>query len=492
MLHKKLILRILGFLLCIESVLLLMCAGVSFYYTADVELKLGNVLNDFLLSAGITLTVGLLILIFTRGTKRVLNRRDGYVVVTFSWLTFSLFGMLPYYISGYIPSITDAFFETMSGFTATGASILDNIEEMPHGILFWRSMTQWIGGLGIVFFTLAVLPIFGVEGIRLFAAESTGPTINKVHPRVGVTAKWIWSIYLGLTAAEVVFLLFGGMGMFDSICHSLTTTSTGGYSTRQSSIAAFNSPYIEYVIIVFMFLSGINFNMLFMLFFKAQFKRFFGDIELRGYFFMALILVAITTIGLYMTNYAGDAEVAFRKAAFQVISIFSTTGFVTDDYMLWIPFLWTLMSFIMFMGACAGSTTGAMKTIRLITLGKIAHNEFRQIVHPNAVLPVRINKQVLTHQQKSTMLAFTFIYVLIVAVSWLAMVAMGVDFDASFGIVASSMGGVGPGLGTFGPSHSWAALPDLAKWWLAALMLIGRLEIFSVLLVFTPDLWNKR
>ena len=247
--------KIMGSLFFIEAGFLLLCSLLAVYYDESD-------LTAFLTAAGITAGAGVVATLLGQNAEKKLSRRDGYVIVSVAWICFSLFGMLPYYLSGYIPSVTDAFFETMSGFTTTGASILDNIEEFPHGLLFWRSMTQWIGGLGIVFFTIAVLPIFGVGSVQLFAAEATGPTHDKVHPRIGVTAKWIWTIYLGLTVAEIGCLLLGGMGLFDSICHSLTTTATGGYSTKQSSIAAYNSPYIEYVTTLFMFLAGINFTLL--------------------------------------------------------------------------------------------------------------------------------------------------------------------------------------------------------------------------------------
>ena len=276
MINSKMICKIMGSLFFIEAGFLILCALLAIYYKETD-------LTAFLSSAAITAGAGIVFSIFGKNAERKISRRDGYVVVSLAWIFFSLFGMLPFYLSGYIPSITDAFFETMSGFTTTGASILDNIESLPHGLLFWRSMTQWIGGLGIVFFTIAVLPIFGVGGVQLFAAEATGPTHDKVHPRIGVTAKWIWSIYLGLTIAEVFLLLLGGMDVFDSVCHSLTTTATGGYSTKQNSIAAFHSPYIEYVITLFMFLSGINFTLLFLFFLKGKFKRLIDNTEYHRY-----------------------------------------------------------------------------------------------------------------------------------------------------------------------------------------------------------------
>lgn len=276
MINAKIIYRIIGTLLYIEAALLLLCALFPLCYQEDD-------LYGFLYSVAITAVAGTLLLFLGKGADKHTNRKDGYVIVSISWVIFSLFGMLPFYISGYIPNITNAFFETMSGFTSTGATILNNIESLPHGLLFWRSMTQWIGGLGIVFFTIAVLPIFGAGGIQLFAAEATGPTHNKLHPRIGVTAKWLWSLYLGLTLTETVLLFLGGMDLFDSICHSMTTTATGGYSTKQASIAAYNSPYIEYVVTLFMFLSGVNFSLLFFTLLKGKIRKLFQDTEFRWY-----------------------------------------------------------------------------------------------------------------------------------------------------------------------------------------------------------------
>lgn len=483
MINLKMIYRIMGFLLYIETAFLLLCAGVAMIYKE-------NDLNDFLLVAGLTFIVGIVLSILGRGAKKQLNRRDGYIVVSFAWLIFSIFGMLPFYISGYIPNITNAFFETMSGFTTTGASILDDVEALPHGLLFWRSMTQWIGGLGIVFFTIAVLPIFGVGGVQLFAAEATGPTHDKVHPRIGVTAKWIWTIYLVLTISEVILLMVGGMSLFDSICHSLTTTATGGYSIKQDSIAFYNSSYIEYVITIFMFLSGINFTLLFLLFIKGNIKRMIHNTELKWYAITVAFFTLITTVGLILTSPMGIEE-SFRKAIFQVVSLQTTTGFASADYMNWAPFLWALMGIIMFFGGCAGSTAGAMKSIRLVILGKIAKNEFKRIIHPSAVLPVRVDKQVISGSIISTVLAFTYLYISLLVVGWLTMMALGVGFSESFGVVISSIGNVGPGLGQCGPIYSWNSLPDAAKWILSFLMLVGRLEIFTILLLFTPGFWKK-
>ena len=482
MINFKTIIRIIGILLLLETVMFLVCSSVSFYYRESDML-------DFWKAGGITAGIGLLLAALGKGGERQLTRRDGYVLVSFAWVAFSLFGMLPFYIGGYIPDIADAFFETMSGFSSTGATILDDIESLPHGILFWRSMTQWIGGLGIIMFTIAVLPIFGVSGLQVFAAEASGPTHDKVHPRIGITAKWIWSIYTGITTLLVCLLMLGGMDWFDSICHAFATTGTGGFSTKQASVAYYNSPYIEYVISIFMFISGINFTLV-LLFVNRKFKKFIGNAELKFYFSSVVFFTAVIAIALYYTSPMGMEE-SFRKSLFQVISLHTSTGFATDDYMQWSPVLWGLLTIIMLMGACAGSTTGGLKCIRMVILTKVSRNEFKHILHPNAILPVRINKQVISSSIVSTVLAFCFIYITIIVISTLLMMTMGVGAEESIGCVISSIGNMGPGLGETGPAYSWNALPDAAKWLLSFLMLLGRLELFTVLLLFTPDFWKR-
>ncbi|WP_300852161.1 TrkH family potassium uptake protein [uncultured Bacteroides sp.] len=482
MINFKTVIRIIGILLLLETIMLLVCAGVSLYYQDED-------LIDFCISAGITAGTGILMALWGKNGKRQLTRRDGYVLVSFTWIAFSILGTFPFYISGYIPSITNAFFETMSGFSSTGATILDDIEALPHGLLFWRSMMQWIGGLGIIMLTIAVLPIFGVNGLQVFAAEASGPTHDKIHPRIGVTAKWIWSIYAGITGILVVLLMLGGMDWFDSVCHAFTAISTGGFSTKQASIAYYNSPYIEYVLSVFMFISGINF-MLLLLFFNRKFKKAIHDAELKWYFWSVALFTAAIAVILYYTQPMGVEE-AFRQSLFQVISLHTSTGFATNDYMLWPAVTWGLLTIIMLMGACAGSTSGGLKCIRMVILAKIARNEFKHILHPNAILPVRLNKQVVPPSVQSTVLAFCFIYAAISIVSVLIMMSLGIDFLESVGCVVSSISNMGPGLGDTGPAFSWNALPDLAKWLMSFLMLLGRLELFTVLLLFTPEFWTK-
>jgi trk system potassium uptake protein TrkH len=484
MINWKMIYKIMGFLLFIEAGFLSVCTALSAFYE-------GADLPAFIISTLIIIAVGIPLSYAGKRAERKLSRKDGYVVVTFAWILFSLFGMLPYYISGFIPDITNAFFETMSGFTTTGASILNDIESLPHGLLFWRSMTQWIGGMGIVIFTIAVLPIFGVGGIQLFAAEATGPKFDKITPRIDVTAKWIWTIYFGLTITETVLLMAGDMPLFDSMCHAMTTTATGGFSTKQASIAAFNSPYIEYVTIVFMFLSGINFSLLYLLFLKGSIKRIFSDTEIRWYVKTILLFTVIITIGLLLTS-TMDIEEAFRKASFLVISLQTTCGFITADYMQWAPPLWMLTTVITYCGACAGSTSGGIKCIRAVIMARIAKNEFRQILHPNAVLPVRVNGLSVSATTKSTVLAFFVVFVLLVFIGWFVMMIIGLDFDDAYSVVISSLANVGPGIGMCGPAFSWDALPDAAKWLSTVYMLIGRLELFTVLLLLSPVFWKKR
>ena len=476
--------RILGCLLFIEATFMVLCTLMSVYYQEDD-------LSAFIFSTLITTGAGIPLVYAGKGAERKLSRRDGYIIVTFAWIIISIFGTLPYYISGYIPNITNAFFETMSGFSTTGASILNNIESLPHALLFWRSLTQWIGGMGIVIFTIAVLPIFGVGGVQLFAAEATGTKLDKVSPRISVTAKWIWTIYLGLTIAATVALSLGGMSVFESVCHAMSTTATGGFSTRQGSIAAFNSSYIEYVILIFMFLSGINFSLLYLFFLKGKVRKLFQDTELKWYISTVLFFTVLITIGLLISS-SISIEEAFRKASFLVVSLQTTCGFITADYMQWAPPLWMLTTIITYCGACAGSTSGGIKCIRSVIMARIAKNEFKHIIHPNAVLPVRVNRTVVSSTTKSTVLSFMVVFLLLVFAGWFTMMVIGLDFDDAYSVVISSLANVGPGIGMCGPAFSWDALPDAAKWLSTLYMLIGRLELFTVLLLLTPGFWKKR
>ena len=491
--HLKIIFRILGALLLLLASVMLACSVVSICYGEHDFFA-------FVASALIVVLVALWLLYFGQGAKNKYSRRDGYITITASWLTFALVGSLPYLLSGSVEgSFTNAFFESMSGFSTTGATILRDIESQPHALLLWRSFSQWLGGLGIVFFTVAVLPIFGFSGVQLFAAEATGATREKAHPRVAVSARWILAVYVTLTALCALCLSLCGMGGFESICHALTTIATGGFSTRQMSIEAFHSPTIEYVITLFMFVAGINYTLLYLFVLKGKIRKLFQNTEFRFYLGIVLGFTLYVTIGLLITGDpslpAGASlgtriETSFRHAVFQVIALQTTTGYTTTDYMLWAPFLWMVMAFIMYFGACGGSSSGAMKCSRIAIFVKSIHGEFLHILHPNAVLPVRIDKQVIAPGTRMTVLTFVCLYILLVFASWLIFMMMGIGFTDAYGMAVGSIGNIGPALGSVGPSFTWYEVPAAAKWFSAALMLIGRLELFSVLLMFSPEFWK--
>ena len=476
----RFIAHLTGLLLAFESMLLLACCCVSMIYGE-------RDLMSFVISFALCLSVSAILLIYGRRKKCAMSRNEGYIVVALSWVFFSVFGMVPYLWGGFIPNITDAFFETMSGFTTTGATILDNIESMPHGILFWRSLTQWIGGLGIVCFTIVLLPGFGASSQMLYLSEATGVTHNKLCPKTRVMARYIFMVYILLTAVESALLMAGGMGLFDAVCHSMTTTATGGFSTKQASIAYWHSPYIEYVVSLFMLLSAINFS-LYIVACKSKWKQLRKNTELKWFACSVGLLTLVISVVLFLNNGYGVEE-AFRKSLFQVATCHTSCGFATDDYNLWPPFTWMLLIFAMLSGGCTGSTSGGVKNLRLIIIANCIRNQFRQILHPRAVLPVRVgglfDKKLVT-----TVLVFFAAYLSVAFIGWTLLMAFGVDFTEAMSTVISAMGNVGPGLGSFGPALSWAALPDAAKWILSSLMLIGRLEIFGFLLIFYRSTWK--
>ena len=471
---------LIGLLLAFESMLLLACCCVSIVYGE-------RDLMSFIVSFAICLSVSAILLVYGRRKKCAMSRNEGYIVVALSWVFFSVFGMVPYLWGGFIPNITDAFFETMSGFTTTGATILDNIESMPHGILFWRSLTQWIGGLGIVCFTIVLLPGFGASSQMLYLSEATGVTHNKLYPKTRVMARYIFVVYILLTAVESALLMAGGMGLFDAVCHSMTTTATGGFSTKQESIAYWHSPYMEYVVSIFMLLSAINFS-LYIVAFKSKWKKLREFVELKWFACSVGLLTLIISAVLFLNN-GYSAEEAFRKSLFQVATCHTSCGFATDDYNLWPPFTWMLLIFAMLSGGCTGSTSGGVKNLRLIIIANCIRNQFRQILHPRAVLPVKVGG-LFDNKLLTTVLVFFAAYLSVAFIGWTLLMAFGVGFTEAMSTVISAMGNVGPGLGSFGPAFSWAALPDAAKWILSSLMLIGRLEIFGFLLIFYRSTWK--
>ncbi len=441
------------------------------------------------ISTSITVSAGILMMVLGRNAKKDIGKREGYIIVALTWVVCSVFGMLPFYIGGAIPNITDAFFETMSGFTTTGSSILNDIEALPHSLLFWRSIIQWIGGMGIIVLTLAILPALGFGGSSLFAAEVPGPTPDRLRPKITATAKRLWVIYLALTLTETVLLRIGGMGWFDSLCHSFTTMATGGYSTKQASVGYWDNPFIQYVIIAFMFLAGMNFTMSYFMA-HFNFKKVWSNEEFRWYTYITLGFVLVISVGIYFSQNLGIEE-SFRVAAFQVVSLITTTGYATADYLLWIPFLSSLLVILFFIGGSAGSTGGGIKVMRVLILVKDSFFELKRILHPRAVIPTRCNGTAIHADIVNNVLTFALIYIMIIIISIPVMSAVGLDFDSAFGAIITSIGNVGPGLGSVGPAENFAHIPAFGKWYLSFLMLLGRLEIFTVLVVLTPNFWKQ-
>ena len=482
MLNPRTIIRILGLILVTEGFFMLLSIPVSIIFREGDW-------PQFLLAGGITAVTGLLAYFPVRKSPLDLNQRDGYVIVTGGWILFSLFGTFPFLFTRSIPGFTDAFFETISGFTTTGASILNNIEELSHGVLFWRSLTQWLGGMGIILLTLLILPFLGIGGMQLFSAEVPSPTPDKLHPHVKDTAKRLWFIYLVFTFSETMLLWAGEMGFFDAVCHSLTTLSTGGYSTKQASIAYWNSPYIHYVITVFMFLAGTNFTLSYFGM-HGQFRKIWANEEFRWYMGFIGGFAVVITLGLFATQ-DGGLEPAFRKAIFQVVSILTTTGYSTSDYLSWAPWLGVLIFILMYFGGSAGSTGGGPKIMRIVIMLKNSTQELKRMIHPNAVIPVRLNRNAVNEKVVTNVLAFIAFYGIIAVISMGIMSILGNDFNTSVGAVAATLGNIGPGIGDVGPALNYADIQVAGKWYLSFLMLVGRLELFTVLVLFSPMFWRR-
>ncbi len=484
MINFRLIYKVLGSLLLIEATMLVCCIAMSFYYGEDDSLA-------FIVSLILTVLMAIALKYLGREAENSMGRRDAYLLVTLTWIIFSVFGALPFIISGYITNYTNAFFETMSGFTTTGASVIDDIEAFPHALIFWRSMLQWIGGLGIVFFTIAILPSLVGGNMRVFSAEATGPIRSKLHPRLSMTAKSIWVIYLIITVGCGVSYYFAGMDLFDSLNYALTVSATGGFATHNASAGYFHSVAIDYISIVFMFLSGVNFTMLYMTLFRGKFKSMFKDAELRFYVFLVLLATAGIMFFLIRDMNLNFAD-SLRYALFEVVSFITTTGVFTTDAGKWPHVTWIILSICMFFGACAGSTSGGFKCIRGLMLFKIVRNEFRRIIHPRAILPVRVKDSNVPYQAQVTLLVFLCLYLALCLFAYLMLTCMGVDSTNSITIAMSCASNVGPTLGLeIGPTMSWDMLPDTAKWICSILMLMGRLEFFSVLVLFTPAFWKE-
>jgi len=495
-LNYKIIFHFLGLLLLFNGGFILIATIISLIYKDGVTLEL-------LLSGFTILILGSIIMFYTRNHSKEMNKREGYIVVAFGWIVMSLSGSLPYMITETIPSFTDAFFETMSGYTTTGASILNDIEIVPKGVLFWRSLTHWIGGMGIIVLAIAILPLLGIGGMQLFAAEVPGPGGDKLHPRITDTAKRLWLIYFGYTAAETILLQVAGMSFFDAINHALSTLSTGGFSTKNDSVAHWNgNPIIQYIIMTFMFLAGTNFVLSYFAF-KGRVQKIIKDDEFKLYFKFIIVFSIIAALVIYFKAdishskvdhpmVLGELESSFRHALFQVLAIVTTTGFVTADYTMWTPFLTVFFFGLMFLGGSAGSTSGGIKVMRHMILIKNGFLEFKRALHPNAILPVRYNQKSVSGGIVFNILGFFISYMLLFIFGALVFSMFQIDFTSAIGLSASTLGNVGPALGDFGPVNNYSALPPLGKWWASFLMLLGRLELFTVLILLTPFFWRNR
>lgn len=475
---------------------MLLSAMVGYFYD-DVDIALSISSAGFL-----TILIGTVFMYFTRDHRKELQKRDGYIVVAFGWIFMSLSGCLPYIFSGAIPSLTNAFFETMSGYTTTGSSILNDIEAMPNGVLFWRSTTHWIGGMGIIVLTIAILPLLGIGGMQLFAAEAPGPSADKLHPRITDTAKRLWLIYFGYTVAETIALKLAGMSFLDAINHAMSTLSTGGFSTKNASVAHWNdNPAIQYILIIFMFLAGTNFVLSYFAF-KGKLKRVWEDEEFKLYstfilgftLLVALVIIFKADVSISSIDHPmvlGKVESAFRHGLFQVISVITTTGFVSADFTMWTPFLTIIFFGLMFLGGSAGSTAGGIKVVRHLITIRNGVLEFKRTLHPNAILPVRYNGKAVPQPIVFNILAFFILYMLAWIIGACGLAALGLDFPTALGGSASSLGNVGPAFGALSPVNNFDALPALGKWWCSFLMLIGRLELFTVLILLTPFFWRN-
>lgn len=447
------------------------------------------------------LLLGVLLMFVTKKHQKEIKKRDGYLIVTLGWLVMVFSGMLPYLFTGAIPGFTNAFFESMSGYTTTGATILRDIESLPEGVLFWRSITNWIGGMGFIVLAVAILPLLGIGGMQLFAAEAPGPSADKLHPRITDTAKRLWYIYFGYTVACTLFMNLAGMSFFDAINHGLTSVSTGGFSTKNLSMAYWNNnPIVQYICMIFMFLGGTNFVLSYYAF-KGKFLNVIRDHEFRFYFLLICVVSIIAgliilfradvAMSAYHPMVFGETESSFRHALFQVISVVTTTGFVSADFSSWTPFLTIVFFGLMFVGGSAGSTSGGVKIVRHLLMIKNGILEFKRALHPNAIIPVRYNGRTIQEPIIYNILGFFIIYMLMFIIGSLVLGMLGLDFESAVSGAASALGNLGPALGVLNPLASFDVLPELGKWWCAFLMLLGRLELFTVLILFTPYFWKR-
>lgn len=480
--NPLLLVKTLGALLGLLGVSMCIPALVSYLYQDGAELS-------FLISAALTLVSAAVLYFYARRARPPLPPRGAFVIVTGCWFIATVFGALPYYISATYPTIIDAWFESASGFTTTGASVLGDIEALPPSILLWRSLTQFLGGMGIVVLSLAVLPLLGVGGMDLYKAEAPGPTSDKITAKVSETARGLWLVYLTLTVVLALLLYICGMNVFDAINHALTTMATGGFSTKNASIAAFNSPAIEAVITVFMFLAGVNFLYHFRLLVRKELSQF-KNREFHLYVLLIIGATLILTLRTWGVQYDSFFE-SLRFTSFQVVSLMSTTGYATADFLVWGYLPQALLLSLMVVGGSAGSTAGGVKCIRILLLFKQAKRELHRLIHPRAVIPLKIGENRVPAHVADSIYAFFFLYVLCALFATLLLVGMGIDLVSAGSSVISALSNIGPGLGSVGPVENYGHLPQTAKVILSFCMIVGRLEIMTVLVLFTTEFWKN-
>ncbi len=480
MINIRPILRVIGILLALLGLLMLLCIPFSLYYDAGDHSAL---LYSGLI--GILLAGPLLYFVKNEGS---IKKREGYLIVALGWLTMVTYGALPYLLSGVIPNLADALFETVSGMTTTGASVLMDIESTPKGILFWRSLTQWIGGMGIIVLTVAIFPLLGIGGVELFVAEAPGPTSDKLHPRISETAKRLWFLYVGLTATLMLVLYGLGMGFYDAINHALTTMATGGFSTKNDSTAYFDSASIQYTLSLFMFIAGTNYTVIYFAF-KGKLGRVWKSEEFRAYLFLVLLLTFFVTLGVFGVS-GQSLERSFRESIFMIISLITTTGFVSADYTSWSNGLTMTFFILLFLGASAGSTSGGIKIIRHLVFFRNSFLEFKRILHPRAIIPLKLNGKRVPGRILTHIIIFLLLYLILFVLGSIILTIMGLDFMTAIGAAATSLGNVGPGIGEVGPVDNFAHLSQPIKLFLVFYMLLGRLELFTILVLFTPYFWR--
>ncbi len=471
---------IVGKMLLIESFLMLFPAFVSLLYREREG-------GCFLLTAAILILVSFVV--SRKPENTAIYAKEGFLIVAMAWILWSIFGALPFLFSGCIPRFEDAFFEVVSGFTTTGSTILSDIEGLPKCMNFWRCLTHWVGGMGVLVFVMAVIPLSNRNSMFLMRAEMPGPTCDKLVPKARTTARILYTMYLGLSVAEIIFLLAGGMNLYEAVIHTFSTAGTGGFSDRNASVAAFNSAYIDGVITVFMLLFGINFNLYFLLLMKNV-KGFFKNEELRNY--LGIVAAAIVLITINVMNLYGGVLHAFRYAAFQVVSVITTTGFVTANYELWPEFSKTILLMLMVVGACAGSTGGGMKVSRIMILARTITKETRQILHPKSVNVVKLDGKRLTNEETHGVYVYTICYFVILGVSVLLISVDNFDFTTNFTAVLTTLNNVGPGLAKVGPVENFSAFSCFSKIILSFDMLVGRLEILPIMMLLAPVTWRKK